>query len=338
MPSTKEVKLELGQRVATISQPRFLDAWVRPCLGAEAGEPGRWEARIVQLDGTGAATVELRADGGPRLFAKLYPDESGLAIFQKLLDLRAAGLGCGERYQAVEPLAFFPEYGMLVTRAAEGVAVSEHIGGDEEALLRGVREAALWLARLHTLPVRFGSPQSLLSSGELLSLARRLVKVVVQRPGHKKLALEMIRALEEVAETTREGLLVQSHGQYRPIHVFVSDERVTVIDLDRSRPCDPARDVAEFVHRLRMGMFWHGGAISRADRPTALFLQTYQEAVGEPSHLANLRFHWARYIFHSLNNKLKDGGEEGPDGQEVEATVEFYRSEFQDVLKGRLLP
>jgi hypothetical protein len=338
MPTSAEVKAELGKRVAIVSTPEFLERWVRPHLGFELDGPARWEARIVQLDGTGAATVELRGEDGLRLFAKLYPDDSGLAIFTKLLDLRAAGLGYGQRYQAVEPVAFFPEYGMLVTRAAEGTAVSEHVDADDETLLHGVREAALWLARLHTLPVRLGAPQSLLSSGELLSLARRLVKVVIDRPGHKKLALEMVRALEETAESTQEGLLVQCHGQYRPIHVFVSDSRVTVIDLDRSRPCDPSRDVAEFVHRLRMTMFWHVGRVDRADAPTAAFLETYLQAVPDRSYLANLRFHWARYVFHSLNNKLKDSSEDKCDASDLEATVDFYRSEFYNALSGRLLP
>jgi Phosphotransferase enzyme family len=331
MTSTKDTKQELSRRVERVTRSDFLDARVRPCLGAEAGPNGHWDTRVIQLDGTGAATVEIRYDGRRSVFAKLYPNDSAPLIYDKLRALRAAGFGPGERYQAVEPLGYVPEYALLLTRGAEGPAVSAHIGGDSGALSAGVREAARWLAKLHASPVRIGPPQSLLVSGELLSLARRLAKVMTQRPGHLGLALEMIQTLERLAEDTAEGLLVQGHGQYRPIHVFLG-AAVTVIDLDRSRPCDPARDVAEFVHRLRMTTFSHAGSVEPAEVPTREFLEAYASAVPRRAYLANLPFHWARYVFHSLNNKLKGEGRSGP---ELEATVQFYRSEFEKVIQGR---
>ncbi len=105
-----------------------------------------------------------------------------------------------------------------------------------------------------------------------------------------------------------------------------------MIDLDRSRPCDPARDVAEFVHRLRMTMFSHRGTVAPADVPTQAFLETYASAVRDRANLTNLQFHWARYIFHSLNNKLKG---EGEGGSELDEVVAFYRSEFENTVKGR---
>ena len=82
-------------------------------------------------------------------------------------------------------------------------------------------------------------------------------------------------------------------------------------------------------------MFHHGSA-SAADAATEAFLTAYTAAVGQ-TYLANLRFHWARYVFHSLNHKLlnhrpKDGnvGDLGMD-----SVVTFYRSEFEDAVQGR---
>jgi hypothetical protein len=287
---------------------------------------------VVQLDGTGAATIEITYGSQPKVFAKLYPDASGPLIYEKLKSFRACGFGSSDYYQAVEPLGFIPAYSMLLTRAAEGLPVSAHIGGDKEALLAGVQEAGIWLARLHSTPLRIGSPRTLLDSGELLPLARRLAKTLCRRPQFLGLTLEMIQALEDLAGDTAEGLLVQSHGQYRPIHVFIGASAVTVIDLDRSRPCDPARDVAEFLHRLRMTTFWHTGSVKPADAPTAAFLAAYSSAVADGVYLANLRFHWARYIFHSFNHKLKDTDS---DDLEVDAIVRFYRSEFEHAINGR---
>jgi hypothetical protein len=330
--STRSVKLELSRRVEAVRRPEFLDARVRPLLGAD-GRAGAWETRVVQLDGTGAATLEITLDRSQRVFAKLYPDDSGAHVYEKLKALRAAGFGAGERYQAVEPLGFLRECGMLLARAAEGPAVSTFIGTQPEALRAGSREAGAWLAKLHTSPLRIGAPRSLLDSGELLSLARRLAKTIRRQPRFLDLALEIIGVVEALAAETHEGVWVQSHGQYRPIHVFVGDAAITVIDLDRSRPCDPARDVAEFLHRLRMTHFWQTGSVAPAETATEEFLATYRKATGQPAYLANLRFHWARYIFHSLNRKLK-----GMDDNDAEAdqTVAFYRSELERVVSGRL--
>jgi hypothetical protein len=329
---TGSVKLELTRRVEAVRRPEFLDSRVRPVVRA-GGQPGVWETKVIQLDGTGAATLEITLDRAQRIFAKLYPDDSGPRVYEKLKALRAAGFGAGERHQVVDPLGFVPEYGMLLTRAAEGPAVSTFIGTQPEALRAGCREAAAWLAKLHTCPLRIGPPQSILVSGELLSLSRRLAKTIRRQPRFLDLTLEIIDVLEKLAAETREGVWVQSHGQYRPIHVFMGDPVVTVIDLDRSRPCDPARDVAEFLHRLRMTHFWQTGSVEPADTPTEEFLTTYRAATRQPAYLANLRFHWARYIFHSLNRKLKALD---ADDVECDLTVGFYRSELERVVSGRL--
>ena len=333
MVSTKDVKRTLSRRVEIVTQPQFLDMEVLPFLGMEDGAQGDWETHIIQLDGTGAATVEIKRDGRQMAFAKLFPDASGPQMYAKLKTLRAAGFGSGERYQAVEPLGFIPEYAMLLTKPAEGRAVSTHIGVDDEALVAGAREAGIWLAKLHRAPIHTGTPKPMLESGELLSLARRLAKMLCRRPEYLSLTLDMIQALEKLAAETEDGLRVQSHGQYRPIHVFISDASVTVIDLDRSRPCDPARDVAEFLHRMRMTMFWRTGAVEPADAATDAFLVAYRSAMAERPYLTNLRFHWARYIFHSLNRKLKG---HDPSDLALDATVAFYRSEFDNVINGRL--
>lgn len=331
MVSTKEVKRELSQRAERVTQPQFLNERVRPLVGLDSDEAGRWESRVIQLDGTGACTVELKLDGEQVAFGKLFPDDSGPAMYAKLQELRSAGFGAKQHYQSVEPLGFIAEYDMLLTRPALGPAVADHIGTNNVALTEGAMKAGKWLAKLHTLPIRIGAAKPLLESGELLPLARRIAKTVHRRSESLALLLEMIGELEKLAEESVEGLMVQSHGQYRPIHVFVNDSTVMVIDLDRSRPCDPARDIAEFLHRLRMTTFWRMGSVEGANAPTEAFLSAYISMVPGKSYLTNLRFHWARYVFHSLNNKLKkqDSAE-----RDLDHTIAFYRSEFENVING----
>ena len=326
--ASRKVKAAQVRRAEAVREPAFLDRVVRPHLGVERG--GTWETEVIQLDGTGAATIRAALDGGHPVFAKVFPGPDGPAVYGKLQAFREAGFGASSRYQAVEPLGWYPEADMLLCRGAPGQAVSELVGGDEAALRAGVAEAGTWLGRFHTAELAIGAPKSLLVTGELLSLAKRLSKVVVNFPEHLDPALAMIEVLDDLTLTTVEGLMVQSHGQYRPIHVFVADDAVTVIDLDRSSPADPARDVAEFLHRLRLAVHSDTGRVSDADGATTAFLTAYADATGDARYLANLRFHWGRYIAHSLNRKVKTG--EATPGNEVYA---LYRSEFDRVTSGR---
>jgi hypothetical protein len=343
MSITKDVKAELGRRVAAATEQSFLDARFRPYFpaDAEAGDtaeaPGDgWSVRVVQLDSTGAATVEIRRPAAA-VFAKFFPPGTdGRAIYEKLLALREdGGLGAGSRYQVVDPIGFVPELDLLICREAQGPSVAQVLdGGDHEAGLEAVREAARWLGRLHSTHLRIGAPHSLIVSTEILSLTRRLAKVAAERPDYVPEAVAMVERLEELAPDTVDGLAVQSHGQYRPIHVFLGGGATTVIDLDRSRPADPARDTAEFLHRLRRQLLGAGRGEEAADEATGAFLNAYRESVPDAgAWTANLRFHWARYVFHSMNRKLKKGS-----GEADEQAVEAYRRDFAALVDGGLLP
>ena len=169
-----------------------------------------------------------------------------------------------------------------------------------------------------------------MASSELLSVARRLAKVMTRSPGHLGTADGMIREIE-MAEDTVDGILVQGHG-HRPIHVFIGGSSVTVIDMDRSRPYDPAYDVVEFLVRMRKSVLKYAGSVEPANAPTDAFLETYISAVLDRSHLSNLSFHWARFILHGLNGEMKDDESGDP---EFDRTI-AYHSEFENVLEGRL--
>ncbi|MFD0046556.1 phosphotransferase [Pseudarthrobacter scleromae] len=330
----KEQQVTRAERVCT---PEFLNRYVRPHVNpAGAGAPGApaggtWTTHVIQLDGSGAATVKINLDGGPPVFAKLFPFEDGPAVHAKLQALRNAGLGSGSPFQAVEPLAWYGDERVLLCQGAPGRALSEVFDDDAE-LTEGCVRAGSWLARLHKVDLRIGAPRSLLVTGELTSLAKRLVKVVADQPGYADAALGMLERLDGLTHDTVDGVLAQSHGQYRPIHVFLTEKTVTVIDLDRSAPADPARDVAEFLHRLRQGVYSATGDVSRADQPCSAFLGAYREEAGV-ERLRNLRFHWARYVLHSLNREVKSGDADWRNGGNH--VFRHYREEFYRVAEGR---
>lgn len=324
-PDGRTVAQEQRSRVSDLCQPAFLDARLRRHL--PAAPPGAaWQTRTIQLDGSGAATVRVALDDGPAVFAKIFPFEDGPEVHAKLQALRAAGLGEGSAEQAVEPLEWFDDVRVLVCREAPGRALSELVGGGT-ALVQGCARAGRWLGRLHTSGLQVGPPRSLIVTSELVSLAKRLAKSVAKDPGHLPRAVEVLAALDELARGTRDVGVVQSHGQFRPIHVFLTDDVTTVIDLDRTGLADPARDLAEFVHRLRVSAYQLTGTASGTDAACTAFYQAYADLAGEQS-LANLRFHRARYIAHSMNRGVKEGKTTGTD----DPLLTFYRDEFDRVV------
>ena len=330
---TRRVKQEQTARAQRVCSPEFLDRHVRPHLDPSAG--GEWRTRVIQLDGTGAATVQAELDGDRPVFAKLFAFADGPAVHAKLQALRDSGLGAGSPYQVVEPLAWVDAEEVLLCRGAPGSPISELLGGDPDVLAAATGRAGHWLGRLHGSPVRIGRPQSLLVTGELTSVARRLVKVAADHPGYVRLARALLTQLDALTYDTVDGLVAQSHGQFRPIHTFLAPDVVTVIDLDRSAPADPARDVAEFLHRLRLGVHNATGDMSRADPACATFLAAYRESAGGDEHLVNLRFHWARYVLHSLNGRMKTDESTYTDDAGGNAEFELFRGEFERIVQGR---
>ena len=329
----RQVMEQQTDRADRVRTPEFLDRYVRPHLAADAaGGGGTWRTKVIQLDGSGAATVQVELDDSPPVFAKLFPYEDGPAVHAKLQALRGAGLGTGSAFQAVEPLAWYGEEKVLLCQGAPGRAMSDLLGGNGADLTRASARAGSWLAHLHGTDLRVGAPQSLLVTGELTSLAKRLAKVAADQPDYVDTALGMLERLDGLTRDTADGILAQSHGQYRPLHVFLTEDIVTVIDLDRSAPADPSRDAAEFLHRLRVGVYYATGDITRADEASAAFLDAYREAT-RGDLLRNLRFHWARFILHSVNRSIKSGTADWRDGGDAE--FRLYRDEFDRVVEGR---
>jgi aminoglycoside phosphotransferase (APT) family kinase protein len=164
-----------------------------------------------------------------------------------------------------------------------------------------------------------------------LKLSDRLAKAAAAHPQELKRLTAMLVRLGEVAERRRAGEVVQAHGQFRPIHVFLSGETITVIDVDRSVPSDPAKDLAEFVHRLRSTILRASGSLTQADLLTRRFLEEY--AAQAPSRLDTLPFYQGFHILVSLCRHMKQLQTDDPAWG---STIDFYTAEFEAAMSAKL--
>lgn len=318
---------ELARRIDQVSRTEFIDRYVIGALPECRGQAGLAEncqISIVQNDGTGAATIQYDVDDSTRVFAKLYASDGtgaahGAHSFQVLSALWNDGCGGDSRYRVSEPLGFYPDFNMLLIRGADGVLVAS--AESDEELAQGSREAARWIAQMHTSAVRVGETRY---PWEVYhKLMHRLAKAAANNPDRVDDLIEMSDRFEELARKIKLHF-VQAHGQYRHIHVFVGDENVTVIDLDRSRPSDPAQDLGEYVHRMRTKRFKATGGKSRAEEATEAFLSEY--AAKLPGNLVNLPYYWGYHNLVSMWRYMKSSTPADPKWNEM---LEFYQSEFE---------
>jgi hypothetical protein len=323
-------KETLGERIAAVSRRDFVQSYAGHLLPESRGtwlDPDAFQASVIQNDGTGPATVEFTVAGPTRLFAKLYMDDSGAHAYDVLQNLWHGGFDGNQSYQVPEPLCFVDEYQLLLMREASGETLASHLGQDGKAA-RGVRQAARWLRQLHSSPVRVGKVDQ--PWYMFLKLSDRLAKAAASHPQELKRLTAMLVQLGELAERREAGEVVQGHGQFRPIHVFLCGETVTVIDVDRSAPSDPAKDLAEFVHRLRTTLWRNSGSMAHANRLTDAFLGEY--AAQQPARLGTFSFYRGFHVLVSLCRHMKQLQADDPAWPPV---IDFYVGEFEEAMSGR---
>lgn len=327
----RRIKEEFSRKIAEISTYDFVQKHVCRYLPEYQDtqlQPDEFAASVVQNDGTGPATVKYSIKGSAGAFAKLYADESGRHCYNVLCRLRDTGFNAQDGYLVAEPLCFLTELNILLMREAQGESVASQIAQDNPLAANGVREAAKWLLRLHNSSTRIGkvdAPWYILSK-----LSARLSKAARSHPEELDRITTMLKRLQKVSDRLGRVELTQTHGQYRPVHVFLGDETVTVVDLDRSRPSDPAKDLAEFIHRMRSNIFHHSASLNDMDYLTGEFLKEY--ATERPSGLENLQFYQCYHILVSICRNMTKTSTQDPSWEPM---VTFYTNEFESAMSGK---
>jgi hypothetical protein len=286
-------------------------------------------ARVVQNTGTGRITVEYRL-GGRTVFGKLYTDDLGVYSYSVLQRLWDHEFGNTEKYRVSEPLAYLPDYRLLLTHKAPGCSLDSLALDGDVAFASGLRGAARWLAKLHECALRIGRPEELWV--KFFKLGRSIAKTSQKGVSQSEELITMMATLEKLAHNVSDRpLAVQTHGRFLPDHIFVDNGTVMVIDLDRSSPSDAAQDLAEFLFSMRLRAFKLACDQTRSAVATALFLEEYTSHL--PRHVDNLTFFWAYNVLYSLSRFMRH---HTPDEPAWQPMVTFAMNEFNDISSGTL--
>ncbi len=297
------LKRALTLRAQTLTSVEFIKSRLCPLLGSRlSGTASDCEAKIVRNTGTGRLTIRYVFDRDVVVFGKLFHDDLGCRSFRVNEALWEYGFNDAGRYRVPEPLAYFPDHALLLMLGVKGTPLSASFDGDCSVdMISRFQEAAEWLAALHLATLRIGSPE--LGSDALRHhwAEDHVIKVVARRPDKANMIRDLIKILGQRVATLRSDRdYVLTHGRYNHDHVFLGANTTSVIDLDRCRPSDPAKDLAEFILTLRLFAF-HTGArhsMELAGLATSAFLSSYLARL--PQAADNLGCYWATFAFHRL--------------------------------------
>jgi len=324
-------KQALALKANDFTAAEFIESRICPLLGPEfKGAASDCAAKIVQNTGTGRLTLRYVFGEQKVIFAKLYDDELGSHCYEVNRELWNYGFNSTSRHRVPRPLGFLPDHNLLVMGAVTGTPIGAAFDGDSSVdLISSSGEAAEWLAALHLSALRLGTRDTDWDSLKLFRMAGRVIKAVAGRPEKLDMVRELMRQLEErTSKLADDRYLAFTHGRYHHDHVFVSSDATSVIDLDRCRPSDPAKDAAEFVRVLRLTAFKESFDMNLAERATSAFLTSYLAKV--PRAAETLGCYWATFVFHSLLGGMKKSRNKGEKSwSELE---EFYVREITRAL------
>jgi aminoglycoside phosphotransferase (APT) family kinase protein len=125
--------------------------------------------------------------------------------------------------------------------------------------------------------------------------------------------------------------VVPMHGQFRPAHVFIDNDRATVIDIEKICLSDPAKDVARFCHVLKKTCLEARGDLERCGRVADEFVAEYR--IHSQSNLENMAYFRALLALKAFAKLLKN---KKIDESQRETMRLTYQAEFEHwVERGR---
>jgi aminoglycoside phosphotransferase (APT) family kinase protein len=265
-PSVTEVDLlsvDQAAQVLGAATGRTVDIGSAELLGVARGRRQVVRYDVRGLDdpaGTSAAMPVIGKQFAQARLARLS--------FYHLTQLADGPFGGGS-YRVPRPIGLAGEHRLLFYRADDGTLLDSLLDGPKGA--EGVRDAALWLARLHASELRL--PRDLSLARELRSTRQWAALISQEHPAATEQA-EVLTSRWAAAATTAAmdavDAVVPLHKDFHAGHVLVG-EHTCVIDLDEARMGDPAFDVAHFCTYLdQLG----------ASHLVEWFLDSYSEASG----------------------------------------------------------
>jgi aminoglycoside phosphotransferase (APT) family kinase protein len=154
------------------------------------------------------------------------------------------GFDADNPLKVCEPVAYFPEWNLLLRSKANGVQLAKMLARSRGSLKLYLTRAAKWLAKLHRTRTSHTRGFSVKEEEEILDgWARRLD----MRMSLRGIVGDMKNRIVEGIRPVQPESFTLIHGDFHPKNIFVDSASLTAIDFDQSCIFDPAKDVGYFI-------------------------------------------------------------------------------------------
>jgi aminoglycoside phosphotransferase (APT) family kinase protein len=312
------------RRLRPVAGPELRN-WVAGALAAIPGLDGhtRWKARDVSatlLRYVPERRLTLRcggeavaADGTRRPFAAIVKQfRSGrraAGVYAALAGLWRDG---APPVRLPRPLALDRDRGLVMMEALPGRELKPALAEFDAVAV--MREVGGLLARFHGLPVRLRLRAHPRNELREVRLACRLVAGAVTGVDAR---LRDCFARLRAAQPSFPACPVLLHGAFRLKHIFLSEDRLAVLDLDGMCVGDPAYDIANFLSSLCYLEEQERFARGCSQQYAAAFLHGYAANARYRVSPATTLWYFATQVLHKqaakyVRHRHADGGEKAP--------------------------
>jgi hypothetical protein len=175
---------------------------------------------------------------GRRVIGKISRSAKAKSAFGNLTTLWEAGMRPPQRYTVVEPIAWLPERSLLIQEKAQGLSLLEVVK-EKGDLPSSFRDAGAWLKALWA-----SKALSNIAGFDCKDFEDKMKGLAALIRTDQPLQLE--RRVSALLKN-KAGQLTPSHGDFHPMNVYVSDTRMTAIDLDTFALREKEADVGYFA-------------------------------------------------------------------------------------------
>jgi thiamine kinase-like enzyme len=184
-----------------------------------------------------------------KFIGKWSSDDRGDEVFDLLDEIWQKRYMENDNLKICEPIAYFPDYNFMLTTKARGLELGKVLKQDDVSLLEiYVRQAAKWLAKLHSIHVILGDTYNMQVEEEKLKKWYKHLSWLY--PDFTEKIQNMLYCVLDKETSLNPEYFTLIHGDFNPNNIFVEGNDITVIDFEDSCIFDPAKDLGYFVAKL----------------------------------------------------------------------------------------
>lgn len=214
-------------------------------------------------------------EGTPVIFGKVQHSGKGALTYEVMRALWALPARAAGELVIAEPLAYLPEYDLLLQSEVRG----DEVKGDRhsEVFMAQAEAAGRTIGWIHRSGISAGQPHTV--DVEIKRLANRLEEFKLSSPNLYLMLRDLLTQVEARAARTKPEAVVPSHGDYKYNQFLFDGSRFGLIDVENFVQAEPSFDLGKYCGHLVPSMPEHWSDTVQANQARRIFLNAYQSIV-----------------------------------------------------------